>query len=163
MLFFMYQLILLSFCFYREESSLVEQFVFEVLVIFVESLALAHSDERSMGKYAQSLHCRFCTLHCVDDSRSYVPFIRVLMWLDVFEATLITACEMCRQWGTVLCVFICIFHLPSAGTLQQCGIAIDHLKRIIKQKAPSLNEQSAKRRIPRSVLYRDDLVTISWQ
>lgn len=26
-----------------------EQFVFEVLVIFVESLALAHSDERSMG------------------------------------------------------------------------------------------------------------------
>lgn len=27
-----------------------EQFVFEVLVIFVESLALAHSDERSMGK-----------------------------------------------------------------------------------------------------------------
>lgn len=33
----------------REENSLVEQFVFEVLVIFVESLALAHSDERSMG------------------------------------------------------------------------------------------------------------------
>ncbi|XP_034562055.1 DNA-dependent protein kinase catalytic subunit [Notolabrus celidotus] len=68
---------------FREESSLVEQFVFEVLVIFVESLALAHADERSMG------------------------------------------------------------------TLQQCGSAIDHLKRIIKQKAPSLNEQSAKRRIPR--------------
>ncbi|CAJ1081863.1 DNA-dependent protein kinase catalytic subunit [Xyrichtys novacula] len=68
---------------FREESSLVEQFVFEVLVIFVESLTLAHSDERSMG------------------------------------------------------------------TLQQCGSAIDHLKRIIKQKAPSLNEPNAKRRIPR--------------
>lgn len=26
-----------------------DQFVFEVLVIFVESLALAHSDEQSMG------------------------------------------------------------------------------------------------------------------
>ncbi|XP_038580578.1 DNA-dependent protein kinase catalytic subunit [Micropterus salmoides] len=68
---------------FREEKSLVEQFVFEVLVIFVESLALAHSDERSMG------------------------------------------------------------------TLQQCCSAIDHLKRIIKQKAPTLHEHNAKRRIPR--------------
>uniref|UniRef100_UPI0037E8F3E7 DNA-dependent protein kinase catalytic subunit n=1 Tax=Semicossyphus pulcher TaxID=241346 RepID=UPI0037E8F3E7 len=68
---------------FREESSLVEQFVFEVLVIFVESLALAHSDERSMG------------------------------------------------------------------TVQQCGGAIDHLKRIIKHKAPGLNEPSVKRRVPR--------------
>uniref|UniRef100_A0A3P9H2R7 DNA-dependent protein kinase catalytic subunit n=1 Tax=Oryzias latipes TaxID=8090 RepID=A0A3P9H2R7_ORYLA len=64
-----------------EENSLVEQFIFEVLVVFVESLALAHSDERSL-------------------------------------------------------------------TLQQCGSAIDHLKRIIKQKAPSLNLHNAKRRMP---------------
>uniref|UniRef100_A0A3B4TQG3 DNA-dependent protein kinase catalytic subunit n=1 Tax=Seriola dumerili TaxID=41447 RepID=A0A3B4TQG3_SERDU len=64
-----------------EENSLVEQFVFEVLVIFVESLALAHSDERSM-------------------------------------------------------------------TLQQCRSSIDHLKRIIKHKAPSLNQHNAKRRVP---------------
>nr|XP_046226723.1 DNA-dependent protein kinase catalytic subunit isoform X2 [Scatophagus argus] len=68
---------------FREESSLVEQFVFEILVIFVESLSLAHSDE------------------------------------------------------------------PSMGTLQQCGSAIDHLNRIIKHKAPSLNQHNAKRRIPR--------------
>ncbi|XP_023253861.1 DNA-dependent protein kinase catalytic subunit [Seriola lalandi dorsalis] len=68
---------------FREENSLVEQFVFEVLVIFVESLALAHSDERSMG------------------------------------------------------------------TLQQCRSSIDHLKRIIKHKAPSLNQHNAKRRVPR--------------
>ncbi|XP_044195297.1 DNA-dependent protein kinase catalytic subunit [Thunnus albacares] len=68
---------------FREENSLVEQFVFEVLVIFVESLALAHSDERSMG------------------------------------------------------------------SLQQCRSAIDHLKRIIQYKAPSLNQHNAKRRIPR--------------
>ncbi|KAF3703361.1 DNA-dependent protein kinase catalytic subunit [Channa argus] len=68
---------------FREENSLVDQFVFEILVIFVESLALAHADERSMG------------------------------------------------------------------TLQQCGIAIDHLKRIINKKAPSLNQHNAKRRIPR--------------
>ncbi|XP_040921929.1 DNA-dependent protein kinase catalytic subunit [Toxotes jaculatrix] len=68
---------------FREENSLVEQFVFEVLVIFVESLALAHSDERSMG------------------------------------------------------------------TLPQCKSAIDHLTRIIKHKAPSLNQHNAKRRVPR--------------
>ncbi|XP_077410583.1 DNA-dependent protein kinase catalytic subunit isoform X2 [Vanacampus margaritifer] len=68
---------------FREENSLVEQFIFEVLVIFVESLALAHTDERSMGK------------------------------------------------------------------LQQCSSAIDHLKRIIKYKAPALNQHSAKRRNPR--------------
>ncbi|XP_061821672.2 DNA-dependent protein kinase catalytic subunit isoform X1 [Nerophis lumbriciformis] len=68
---------------FREESFLVEQFVFEVLVIFVESLALAHSDERSMG------------------------------------------------------------------TLQQCISALDHLKRIVKYKAPVLNQHNAKRRIPR--------------
>ncbi|KAM3860678.1 DNA-dependent protein kinase catalytic subunit [Diretmus argenteus] len=68
---------------FREENSLVEQFVFEVLVVFLESLALAHSDERSVG------------------------------------------------------------------TLQQCGSAIDHVKRIIEHKAASLNQHNAKRRIPR--------------
>ncbi|KAG7524628.1 DNA-dependent protein kinase catalytic subunit [Solea senegalensis] len=68
---------------FREENSLVEQFVFEVLVVFVESLALAHSDERSMG------------------------------------------------------------------SLQQCRSAIDHLKRIIKYKAPSLSQHNVKRRVPR--------------
>ncbi|XP_056155309.1 DNA-dependent protein kinase catalytic subunit [Lampris incognitus] len=68
---------------FREENSLVEQFVFEVLVIFIESLALAHTDE------------------------------------------------------------------PSMGTLQQCGSAIDHLKRIVKHKAPNLNKSNAKRRTPR--------------
>uniref|UniRef100_A0A8C1YUK1 DNA-dependent protein kinase catalytic subunit n=1 Tax=Cyprinus carpio TaxID=7962 RepID=A0A8C1YUK1_CYPCA len=67
---------------FREESSLVEQFVFEVLVVFVESLALAHFDEKSLG------------------------------------------------------------------TVQQCCSSLDHLKRIIKHKADSLNKNS-KRRIPR--------------
>ncbi|KAI5104092.1 DNA-dependent protein kinase catalytic subunit [Silurus meridionalis] len=67
---------------FREENSLVQQFVFEVLVVFVESLALAHSDEKSLG------------------------------------------------------------------TIQQCCSALDHVKRIIKQKADSLN-QNVKRRIPR--------------
>ncbi|RMC15431.1 hypothetical protein DUI87_07622 [Hirundo rustica rustica] len=66
----------------REENSLVEQFVFEALVVFLESLALAHTDEKSLG------------------------------------------------------------------TAQQCCDAVDHLKRIIKHKAPSLNKE-AKRRVPR--------------
>uniref|UniRef100_A0A674JBQ4 DNA-dependent protein kinase catalytic subunit n=1 Tax=Terrapene triunguis TaxID=2587831 RepID=A0A674JBQ4_9SAUR len=67
---------------FREENSLVEQFVFEVLVVYLESLALTHTDEKSLG------------------------------------------------------------------TVQQCCDAIDHLKRIIKHKASSLNK-AEKRRIPR--------------
>lgn len=39
---------ILYFC--REEESLVEQFVFEALVIYMESLALAHADEKSLGR-----------------------------------------------------------------------------------------------------------------
>lgn len=51
---------LMLFCIYREESSLVDQFVFEVLVVFVESLALAHSDEQSMGNnYSCFIHRNF--------------------------------------------------------------------------------------------------------
>uniref|UniRef100_A0AAV2L5B1 DNA-dependent protein kinase catalytic subunit n=1 Tax=Knipowitschia caucasica TaxID=637954 RepID=A0AAV2L5B1_KNICA len=38
---------------FREEHSLVEQFVFEILVVFIESLALAHMDERSLGTIQQ--------------------------------------------------------------------------------------------------------------
>ncbi|NXL64473.1 PRKDC kinase, partial [Chordeiles acutipennis] len=67
---------------FREENSLVEQFVFEALVVFLESLALAHTDEKSLG------------------------------------------------------------------TAQQCCDTINHLKRIIKHKAPSLNKEG-KRRVPR--------------
>lgn len=37
--------------FYREEESLVEQFVFEALVTYMESLALAHTDEKSLGRF----------------------------------------------------------------------------------------------------------------
>ncbi|CAL8293471.1 unnamed protein product [Lota lota] len=40
---------------FREENALVEQFVFEVLVVFVESLALAHSDDRSVGTLQQCI------------------------------------------------------------------------------------------------------------
>ncbi|XP_021104653.1 DNA-dependent protein kinase catalytic subunit isoform X3 [Heterocephalus glaber] len=67
---------------FREEESLVEQFVFEALVIYMESLALAHADEKSLG------------------------------------------------------------------TVQQCCDAIDHLRRIIEKKHPSLNK-AKKRRLPR--------------
>ncbi|KAM4028882.1 DNA-dependent protein kinase catalytic subunit [Anomaloglossus baeobatrachus] len=67
---------------FREENPLVEQFVFEILVVYMQSLALSHGDEKSLG------------------------------------------------------------------TIQQCSDAIDHLKRIIIQKASSLNK-SSKRRIPR--------------
>lgn len=55
--------------------------------------------------------------------------------------------------------------LPSSGTLQQCGSAIDHLKRIITHKAPSLNQHSAKRRVPRfvslCVVYKKPIANIA--
>ncbi|XP_047579539.1 DNA-dependent protein kinase catalytic subunit isoform X1 [Lutra lutra] len=38
---------------FREEESLVEQFVFEALVTYLESLALAHADEKSLGTLQQ--------------------------------------------------------------------------------------------------------------
>ncbi|XP_048223408.1 DNA-dependent protein kinase catalytic subunit [Perognathus longimembris pacificus] len=38
---------------FREEESLVEQFVFEALVVYLESLALAHADEKSLGTIQQ--------------------------------------------------------------------------------------------------------------
>ncbi|KAM6171214.1 DNA-dependent protein kinase catalytic subunit isoform 3-T3 [Erethizon dorsatum] len=38
---------------FREEEPLVEQFVFEALVIYMESLALAHADEKSLGTVQQ--------------------------------------------------------------------------------------------------------------
>ncbi|XP_078691376.1 DNA-dependent protein kinase catalytic subunit-like isoform X2 [Branchiostoma floridae x Branchiostoma belcheri] len=38
---------------FREESSQVDMFTFELLVTFVESLALAHHDEKSLGTQAQ--------------------------------------------------------------------------------------------------------------
>ncbi|XP_062986775.1 DNA-dependent protein kinase catalytic subunit [Elgaria multicarinata webbii] len=67
---------------FREESALVDQFVFEALVVYLESLALTHGDEKALG------------------------------------------------------------------TTQQCCDAIDHLKRIIKHKASTLNKNS-DRRLPR--------------
>ncbi|XP_023586416.1 DNA-dependent protein kinase catalytic subunit isoform X2 [Trichechus manatus latirostris] len=38
---------------FREEESLVEQFVFEALVVYMESLALAHTDEKYLGTIQQ--------------------------------------------------------------------------------------------------------------
>uniref|UniRef100_A0A6I8P9D2 DNA-dependent protein kinase catalytic subunit n=1 Tax=Ornithorhynchus anatinus TaxID=9258 RepID=A0A6I8P9D2_ORNAN len=38
---------------FREEDSLVDQFTFEALVIFLESLALTHADEKSLGTIQQ--------------------------------------------------------------------------------------------------------------
>ncbi|ETE68703.1 DNA-dependent protein kinase catalytic subunit, partial [Ophiophagus hannah] len=67
---------------FREENALVDQFVFEALVVYLESLALTHGDEKSLG------------------------------------------------------------------TIQQCCDAVDHLKRIIKHKASTLNQKST-RRLPR--------------
>lgn len=39
-----------SFIFDREESSLVDIFVLEILAIYVESLSLAHNEDQAKGK-----------------------------------------------------------------------------------------------------------------
>ena len=36
---------------FSEEDSLVDQFVFEILVTFINSLALAHHDDKAIGKH----------------------------------------------------------------------------------------------------------------
>ncbi|XP_075444614.1 LOW QUALITY PROTEIN: DNA-dependent protein kinase catalytic subunit [Ascaphus truei] len=38
---------------FREETALVEHFVFEVLAVYIESLALSHADEKSLGTIQQ--------------------------------------------------------------------------------------------------------------
>ncbi|XP_072167838.1 DNA-dependent protein kinase catalytic subunit-like [Diadema setosum] len=38
---------------FREEDALIDQFTFEILVVFVESLALAHHDDQSLGTQEQ--------------------------------------------------------------------------------------------------------------
>ena len=35
---------------FREETTLIDQFSFEVLVVYVHSLALAHHDDKALGK-----------------------------------------------------------------------------------------------------------------
>ena len=37
------------YVFYREEAALVDTFVIEMLVIMIESLRLAHRDDKSLG------------------------------------------------------------------------------------------------------------------
>ena len=48
---------------HREETSLVDVFTIEILVVFVESLALAHVDDKSLGQcYFVSIiisHCSY--------------------------------------------------------------------------------------------------------
>ncbi|XP_069477126.1 DNA-dependent protein kinase catalytic subunit [Ambystoma mexicanum] len=83
---------------FREENVLVDQFVFEALVVYLESLALTHADEKSL---------------------------------------------VCQT-----------------GTIQQCCDTINHLKRIIIQKAPSL-VKSAKRRLPRGFAHEQTSLCLS--
>ena len=39
---------------FREETTLIDQFSFEVLVVYVHSLALAHHDDKALGKMVLS-------------------------------------------------------------------------------------------------------------
>lgn len=55
--------------FYREEESLVDQFVFEALVTYVESLALSHTDDKSLGRSypSFSMHANSVCLKSLDE------------------------------------------------------------------------------------------------
>ena len=47
----MHDVLLMNFlAFDREESSLVDIFVLEILSIYIESLSLAHNDDQAKGK-----------------------------------------------------------------------------------------------------------------
>ena len=39
---------------FREEDSLVDVFTYEIIFIFVESLAIAHQDDKSLGKISSN-------------------------------------------------------------------------------------------------------------
>ncbi|KAK7881228.1 hypothetical protein WMY93_029637 [Mugilogobius chulae] len=65
--------------------------------------------------------------------------------VDPMDSTLRDFCGRCIEefvkWS--------IKQTTPNSTIQQCCSAIDHLKRVIKQKAPTLNQHNPKRRIPR--------------
>ena len=44
---------------FREEASLVDQFAFEILVTYVQSLAMAHNDDKALGKFTNICFCLF--------------------------------------------------------------------------------------------------------
>ena len=47
----------IKFCIlYREEDPLVDMFVIEMLVVMIESLRLAHRDDKSLGMYTATYH-----------------------------------------------------------------------------------------------------------
>ena len=48
----MYVCVLTGVCVCREETSLVDMFVIEMLVVMINSLRLAHRDDKSLGKPA---------------------------------------------------------------------------------------------------------------
>ncbi|GAB5583955.1 DNA-dependent protein kinase catalytic subunit isoform X1 [Prionailurus iriomotensis] len=60
---------------FREEESLVEQFVFEALVIYLESLALAHTDEKSLVQY------EYCGISGLEGFLDILPENYVVHWL----------------------------------------------------------------------------------
>ena len=53
---------------FREESSLVDTFTLEILVVYLESLAMAHNDDKSLGKLVALFDQFMCSYG--DDSAS---------------------------------------------------------------------------------------------
>lgn len=99
----------LLFSIHREETSLVDQFVFEVLVIFVESLALAHSDEQSMGNNYSFLFIGISdTVRLLSSLNSYgwlvllsIFFKSILNVMTFAFLYILALAESCNTWNGV--------------------------------------------------------------
>lgn len=71
--------LIFSSLFPREENALVDQFVFEVLVVFLESLALTHGDEKSLGVYLTN-----ASFECLSESdKAYALCFRIKWNVDL--------------------------------------------------------------------------------
>ena len=116
------------FC--REEDPLVDMFVIEMLVVMIESLRLAHRDDKSLGTYIIIIICR-----CI---------ILFMMYMHV------TGRHALYGWDYIHVHVHVANHTPlCAGTREQACLSIDHLCRIIKVKSSKLVTPSRTRRIPK--------------
>uniref|UniRef100_A0A670Y1A7 DNA-dependent protein kinase catalytic subunit n=1 Tax=Pseudonaja textilis TaxID=8673 RepID=A0A670Y1A7_PSETE len=67
---------------FREENALVDQFVFEALVVYLESLALTHGDEKSLGDIDTDDNYRHVLIHsCRGFPSRSICLEDVVMWL----------------------------------------------------------------------------------
>ena len=90
---------------HREEESLIDIFVFELLVMYVDSLALGHSDDKSLGRFflvfvaSRLLYC-FLLLHFRLFSLIWIYYINKQIFVTETEAVLKTVGSIPALFGS---------------------------------------------------------------